>query len=357
MDYGYINDKKQWIMNEIILEYNEWLVKQNIYSMSNGLLNGRMGLCLYWYQQSREFSNALYEKKASHILDEVIRNIGNCTGASFEDGLVGILMSINYLIDEKYIDGNAKTIFTDVNDKLFQYAYFRGIDPVKENDSNYLHLIWVCIYFSKSIRSNALSKENTDIIKRFLIEGINTLEKAIRDNSVLLKPTTVFRPFSYLLPHLLYFIKEMYAIDVYTYKLDMFCLELSKKLQYNIPIDYGNRFMLYTSIKKLTKEAGVLPRGFQDVEKFLFYIIKENNLLQEFRCFDLNLRQGLSGLLFYVYDTINTPYLLNSLEKKIKEYVYNNSKRWMDAKNYNLGDSMTGVIYTYQKLKKYYEKK
>ena len=46
MDYGYINDKKQGIMNEIILEYNEWLVKQNIYSMSNGLLNGRMGLCL-----------------------------------------------------------------------------------------------------------------------------------------------------------------------------------------------------------------------------------------------------------------------------------------------------------------------
>ena len=73
MDYGYINDKKQGIMNEIIVEYNEWLVKQNIYSMSNRLLNGRMGLCLYWYQQSREFSNALYEKMASHILDKVIR--------------------------------------------------------------------------------------------------------------------------------------------------------------------------------------------------------------------------------------------------------------------------------------------
>ena len=73
MDYGYINDKKQGIMNEIILEYNEWLVKQNIYSMSIRLVNGRRGLCLYWYQQSREFSNALYEKMASHILDKVIR--------------------------------------------------------------------------------------------------------------------------------------------------------------------------------------------------------------------------------------------------------------------------------------------
>ena len=68
MDYGYINDKKQGIMNEIILEYNEWLVKQNIYSMSIRLLNGRRGLCLYWYQQSREFSNALYEKKASAFI-------------------------------------------------------------------------------------------------------------------------------------------------------------------------------------------------------------------------------------------------------------------------------------------------
>lgn len=344
-------------MNKIILEYNEWLVKQNIYSMSNGLLNGRMGLCLYWYQQSREYSNALYEKKASQILDEVIRNIGNFTGAGFEDGLVGILMSINYLIEEKYIDGNAQTIFSDVNDKLFQYAYFRGIDPVKEDDSNYLHLIWICIYFCKSIRSNALSKENTDIIKRFVIEGVNTLEKAIRDNSVLLKPTAGFRPFSYLLPHLLYFIKEMYAIDVYTYKLDMFCLELSKKLQYNLPIEYGHRFMLYTSIKKLTKEVGVLPKGFQEVEKILFCMINENTLLQEFRCFDLNLRQGLSGLLFYVYDTINTPCLLDGLEKRIKDCVQNDPESWMNAKVYNLGDSMTGVLYIYQKLKKYYEKK
>ena len=39
-------------MDKIILEYNEWLVKQNIYSMSNGLLNGRMGLCLYWYHET-----------------------------------------------------------------------------------------------------------------------------------------------------------------------------------------------------------------------------------------------------------------------------------------------------------------
>lgn len=344
-------------MDKIILEYNEWLIKQNIYSMSNGLLNGRMGLCLYWYQQSREYSNVLYEKKASQILDEVIRNIGNSTGASFEDGLIGILMGVNYLIEEKYIDGNVKTIFSDVNDKLFQYAYFRGIDPIKEDDSNYLHLIWVCIYFCKSIQSNTLSKENVEIAKRLVIEAINSLEKAIRDNSVLLKPIACFRPFSYLLPHLLYFIKEMYAIGVYTYKLDMFCLELSKKLQQDLPIEYGYRFILYSSIIKLTKEVDALPKGFREVEKILSFMINENTLLQEFRCFDLNLRQGLSGLLFYVYDTLHDPYLLVGIENKIKECVHNNPKRWMDTKVYNLGDSMTGVLFMYQKLKKYYEKK
>lgn len=40
--------------------------------MSNRLQNGRMGICLYLYQQSRTYSNVLYEKKASQILDEVI---------------------------------------------------------------------------------------------------------------------------------------------------------------------------------------------------------------------------------------------------------------------------------------------
>ena len=51
-------------MNNIITQYNEWLLKQDITSMSNGLLSGKLGLCLYWYQQSRIYSNKHYEKIA-----------------------------------------------------------------------------------------------------------------------------------------------------------------------------------------------------------------------------------------------------------------------------------------------------
>lgn len=31
-------------MNNIITQYNEWLMKQDITSMSNGLLSGKLGL-------------------------------------------------------------------------------------------------------------------------------------------------------------------------------------------------------------------------------------------------------------------------------------------------------------------------
>lgn len=339
-------------MDNLIKEYNEWLVKQNVFSMSVGLLNGQMGLCLYWYQQSRIFSNKSYERKADQILEEVLNHIGHFTGVSFEDGLVGILMAINYLIEEKYIDGNVNTIFSDVNDKLFQYGYFRGIDPIEEEDVNIAHLTWICIYFCQLIKKNTLAKEKEYLIKSFIIEGINTIEKAIRDKTFSLKPMTIFRPFSYMLPHLLFLIKEMYTIDLYNYKLDMFCLELSKKIIYNLPTDYGHRYMLLVSIKELSQEMGFVPKGFQEVIKVLSCLIDVKSITNEYRCFDLNLRQGLSGLLFYVHDDIYNSSLLDNFELKIRELVNNcPSGTWKNNRIFNLGDSLTGVFYMYQKLK------
>ena len=38
-------------MKNIIEDYNQWLIEQDYNAMGNGVFYGRMGLCIYWFQQ------------------------------------------------------------------------------------------------------------------------------------------------------------------------------------------------------------------------------------------------------------------------------------------------------------------
>lgn len=123
-------------MEKYIKEYNEWLIEQDFHKMSNGFLCGRMGLCVYWFQQSRIYKNPKYEDFANSILNNVLEKIGVFSGVSFEDGITGIALAIDHLIKERYIKGNTTSFFESIDDKLFQYAYFRNIDPIKKESFN-----------------------------------------------------------------------------------------------------------------------------------------------------------------------------------------------------------------------------
>lgn len=343
-------------MEQYIKEYNEWLIKQNYFQMSNGLLNGRMGLCLYLYQQSRIFQNKDYEKQADCILDEIIRKLGTYSGVSFDDGLVGIVYAIDYLIKEKYVSGNIKTIFGSIDDKLFQYAYYRNIDPIidsnKSKDSSIINLLWICQYYCKRILSKNLSKENEILIQRFLIECTNKFEKMMRDDTNLLSEPTFFSPFSYFLPNFLLFLANLYEMELYTYKVDMLSIELSKKLYNCIPRNYGNRCLLLYSIKSLLKKKQSFPSDFFENEKLLLCLTEETDLFGQFRCNDLSIRNGLSGLLLYIYNDFNFKLNIDKLERKIRDCIEDdNSMMWKNKNNYTLGDSIVGVIYMYQKIK------
>lgn len=343
-------------MENYIKEYNDWVIKQSYLQMSNGLLDGRMGLCLYLYQQSRIFQNDSYEKQADDILEEVMGKLGTYSGVSFDDGLVGIVFAINYLIKEKYIAGDTTTIFKSIDDKLFQYAYFRNIDsivdPNKSNDSSLINLLWICHYYCRRIISGTLSKEDKTLIQRFLIESVNVFEKKIRDDSGLLSEQTFFSPFSYFLPNFILFIAKLYEMELYTYKVDMICVELSKKLFNCIPRKYGNRCLLLYSLKTLLKQKSSFQSVFSEIEELLHCLTDGIDLFGQFRCNDLSLRSGLSGLLFYIYKDLDCSQIIDKYERRILDCIEDqNTMMWKNDTNYALGDSMTGIICMYQTIK------
>lgn len=49
-------------MRQVIQNFNEWLSRQGYDELPVGLFVGQMGLCIYWYQQSRIYKNSKYEQ-------------------------------------------------------------------------------------------------------------------------------------------------------------------------------------------------------------------------------------------------------------------------------------------------------
>ena len=88
------------------------------YNHSNGLLNGKMGICIFLYHLSRYMKNDQYKYFADNLLEDIIASLHD-KDLSFVDGLCGIAFGINYLIHNKFIDGNPEDILEDIERIIF----------------------------------------------------------------------------------------------------------------------------------------------------------------------------------------------------------------------------------------------
>ena len=88
-------------MRQVIQNFNEWLSRQGYDELPVGLFVGQMGLCIYWYQQSRIYKNSKYEQLASELLDKVFQNINKNPCCDLENGILGIGFGVLYLLDNK----------------------------------------------------------------------------------------------------------------------------------------------------------------------------------------------------------------------------------------------------------------
>jgi len=69
-------------------------------------LHGNIGLTTFFYHAYRHTNNKEYEFIASKLLDKVFDNINDNIQINFEDGIVGIGLGLEYLIQNGFVKGN-----------------------------------------------------------------------------------------------------------------------------------------------------------------------------------------------------------------------------------------------------------
>lgn len=85
-----------------------------------GLLNGKMGIAIFFYHYYRYSGCEIYNEFAGELLDQVYEEINTSTPADFENGLTGIGWGIEYLVRNKFVDADTDEALAEVDNTLYR---------------------------------------------------------------------------------------------------------------------------------------------------------------------------------------------------------------------------------------------
>jgi len=120
-----------------------------------GLYHGKMGIVIFFFHYSRYTNNSIYEEFAGKLLDEIFEEIHDEIPINFESGLCGIAWAIEYLIENKFVEGNPDEILFDIDQKIMERDILRIKDKTIKTG-----LEGISYYINKAVNSKSRKKKN-----------------------------------------------------------------------------------------------------------------------------------------------------------------------------------------------------
>jgi len=145
-----------------------------------GLLNGKMGIAIFFYHYSRYTKNKIYEDYAGELIDEIYEEINTSTLVNFENGLTGIGWGIEYLVKNKFVQADTDEALADIDNTLYNH---RINNPILINSGD--DLFGYGFYHVARILSHKIEDDelNTLIKKYHLIFLTDECERILEQKS------------------------------------------------------------------------------------------------------------------------------------------------------------------------------
>lgn len=84
-----------------------------------GLLNGKMGIVLFFYHYARYTKCKLYEQFAGELIDEIYEDMSKNVPIGFAHGLAGIAWGIAYLLKHQFVTAD-EDVLQDMDERIVQ---------------------------------------------------------------------------------------------------------------------------------------------------------------------------------------------------------------------------------------------
>ncbi len=107
--------------DEILLRISQFLMLQSSFSNNLGLLNGKMGIVLFFYHYAKYSGKKIYSDFAGELINEIYQEIHYDFPINFQDGLCGIAWGIEYIIQNRFVDIEPSNILEDIDIKIMEW--------------------------------------------------------------------------------------------------------------------------------------------------------------------------------------------------------------------------------------------
>lgn len=334
-------------MQERIEKFNRMVINSDLKKIPIGLYNGKMGLCIYFYEIAHLTSEKKYSVFAEKLLDDITNNVGENNAIDLENGLTGIGLAINYLLNKKYATGNPNYVLKDFDDKIIQSFLFNQI--FSDNTLNFSmigRLLKNLEYLAIRLQNSRLNKEERSIMQSVIIENINKIESSEIDKFT---EPVFFSVTEYFTPLYLQLLQRIYQLHFYDFKIEKIVEGLSAPILYRYPLNKANRLALYSAMNETAATFRNLT-GWNEHLELLRRHLDIPTIIYEFRNKNLSFFNGLCGF-YYLLRKIGKSNEYNNLilNKISSSDVWNQLPENEDASKAPIGlySGLSGVILTY----------
>ena len=158
------------------MEYNSIFEKYEN-SMCLGLENGRCGLTLLAFLLSEK--DGEYRNKALTHLDYLVEHVYESSSLSFNEGLLGIGWTLEFLTQNSYIPVAYEDLLSEIDDIIYKWINFHGIKTISLNNGYLGCLLFLC-YRLKGGRISTPYKELS--LKECTIRLLGQISNEIKMN-------------------------------------------------------------------------------------------------------------------------------------------------------------------------------
>ncbi|GHS91640.1 hypothetical protein FACS1894203_2750 [Bacteroidia bacterium] len=105
-----------------------YLMLHGSFTDNIGLLNGKTGFALFFYEYSRYTGKKLYKEFANELIKEIYREINEFTSLNFREGLCGIGWAIEYFLRNHHVEGEPDKVLEEFDKKIVEWDVRRITD-------------------------------------------------------------------------------------------------------------------------------------------------------------------------------------------------------------------------------------
>lgn len=145
-------------MTKQLLSIANHLLLRTSFMTSLGLFYGKMGSVLFFVHYAKYTNNSIYDDFASEILDEIYEDVHTEMPIYFSNGLCGIAWSIEYLLQQGYMEGESDEVLSDLDAKIMMWDPLRISDFTLETGLE--GIAWYVLSRLTSPRSGSIPFDN-----------------------------------------------------------------------------------------------------------------------------------------------------------------------------------------------------